>query len=181
MKRSILIAAALLLLSTAAYADRSLAGSSARPANDIVVTPAGTVLVVQPVAAGARLGQELVAVANAQSLWTYAPGLAIHDVVLVGDLVAVTTGPGPDAEKCVTNMHALRLTNGTEAWSLEIEGNVQDLETAGGILYANVATCAASSSGPFAARRSGPRGGTGADHTIVAIQNGAILWSYPLE
>lgn len=190
------ILAAILAATTNAGAEGNGWG---RGGGDLAVAPDGTIVVVHSIRDSATTepeGKEIAAIsASGDILWRQEIGCGLHDLALLGSLVVAAHStcegsPGtPTGSAPTTDLRALRLANGAEAWSLSLPGVVADLTPAGGRIYLRTMSSAQTTSptpsptpgrhrvigGP---RHGGANGGGGGNVSISAVdENGELLWT----
>jgi outer membrane protein assembly factor BamB len=144
--------------------------------HEIVVAADGTVLAIKR----GTDDVQLVAVnpSGAQA-WTHTFTTGIHRFELAGELVLIATGNAPrdwrerPPQSPRTGLIALNLSNGSQAWSLDIDGMVSAIEPAANAIFAVVTD--PPDDGGAGQRRQGTR------KLMALSRSGAILWTFPLN
>lgn len=143
-------------------------GEGFGPGGHLTVATDGTVLIERSVTTNGTTSEELVAIRNGATAWTAA--LPDHARVELSGAQVIevihTTATG--ATSPATTLTALSVSTGAQAWTLNIDGAVTEVEPFNGGTYAVVVKPAATT------------GGT-ATRSLVAISTtGTILWSVTL-
>jgi hypothetical protein len=138
------------------------------PGGGLSVAADGTVIITRAAASSTRTTPvaEIVAVRNGAIAWTSTLPSPRTDIELSdSQVIEVFDGTAKGATTPTTTLTALSVSSGTQAWTLNITGRVNDLTPFNGGTYAVVIVPAATS------------GGT-ATRSIVAISSsGTVLWT----
>lgn len=210
MKKNLIYFAAMMLVTTAAFAGMGGHGTPGRPGNgmpggnggmgigagpagmmDLVVADDGTVLTIKrtpgdPAVPGSGT-IELVAIAPTGSvLWSWTTPGAIHVLEVSGTTVLVSTvdanaTPGDPAYGANSMLHALALYSGAELWTLEVEGRIHNVEPTANVIYAIVSEQTESTNIVPRGSANGPGPGAG-EITLYAISyQGVVNWTVSLN
>ena len=118
---------------------------------------------------------QLVAVGTSGSVaWTFTPPAEIRDIVLPTGLVVLNAASAPTSTAAGTSqLVALNLASGAQAWSVAVDGMLNDLQaTSSGLLAVVSKTTAAASTDTQAA----------VAHTLVSYTlSGTVAWSLALD
>jgi len=113
--------------------------------------------------------------ANGTKAWSYNAASAIHRVVTTDGIVVLSLGGDHDRDATTTTpsqLVALNLTTGAQAWTLSIDGNIGDLQgVTGGLLVEVVKVTPASGATAASAAR-----------TLQFVNTaGAVSWTISLN
>ncbi len=148
-------------------------------AGDVVVAPDGKALLVKRTTTTSgsttTTTTQLVAISTAGSVaWTWTPPAGIHDLALPTGLVVVTAvTPGTSTAAGTAQLVALNLASGSQAWSLPVDGMIQNLEVTStgllGIVSKYVAATGSATQGTVS-------------RSLVSINlSGSIVWTLALD
>lgn len=148
-------------------------------AGDVVVASDGKALLVKRTTTTSgsttTTTTQLVAISTAGSVaWTWTPPAEIHDLALPSGLVVVTAvTPGTSSAAGTAQLIGLNLNSGAQAWSLSIDGMIQNLEVTSsgllGIVSKYVAATGSATQGTVS-------------RSLVSINlSGSIVWTLALD
>jgi outer membrane protein assembly factor BamB len=179
MKKTVIAVLALMMAATFAVADEhggpggpgpggAGPGGFEGPGESLNVAPDGTVIITRAAASSTAANPvaEIAAIRNGAVVWTSTLPSRRTDVELSGSqVIEVYDGTATGATTPATTLKALSVSDGTQAWTLNVTGRVSSLTPFNGGTYAVVTVPAATS------------GGT-ATRSLVAISStGTILWT----
>ncbi len=148
-------------------------------AGEVVVASDGKALLVKrtPTASGSTTTTttQLVAISTAGTVaWTWTPPAEIRDLALPTGLVVVTAvTPGTSTAAPAAQLVALNLASGSQAWSLPVDGMIQNLEVTStgllGIVSKYVAATGTATQGTVS-------------RSLVSVNlSGSIFWTLVLD